>query len=203
MKKAETILNNLKRRHYDAYFCNNTEEMKAIVRQLIPEGSTITWGGSDTIRATGLTTMLKQGNYCVYDRDEAPTPEVREEIYRKAFSCDYYLASVNAMSEDGVIVNIDGNGNRVAALTWGPRHVIFVVGKNKVCPDVEAAIKRARTIAAPLNIRRFDLDTPCKRTGSCHDCKSPDSICTYISLQRLSHPAGRTIVILVDEELGY
>jgi len=177
--------------------------MKKKVMQLIPEGSSITWGGSDSIRSSGLTTILKQSNYVVYDRDEAKTDEERNQIYRKAFECDYYLASANAISEDGVIVNIDGNGNRLAALTWGPQHVIFIVGMNKVCQDVNAAIKRARSVAAPINMQRFNLTAPCKQSGPCHDCNSPDSICTYISLQRLSHPAGRSIVILVDDDLGY
>jgi len=177
--------------------------MKAKVSQLIPQGSSITWGGSDSIRSTGLTTLLKNGKYNVYDRDEAQTNEERERIYRKAFECDYYLTSANAISEDGVIVNIDGNGNRVAAQTWGPRHVIFIIGMNKVCQDVDAAIKRARSTAAPINMQRFELTAPCKQSGTCHNCKSPDSICTYISFQRLSHPAGRSIVVLVGEDLGY
>lgn len=200
---AATLIRHLKQRHYDAYYCHDTKELLKQVKELIPEGSSITWGGSDTIRTTGVTTMLKEGNYKVYDRDEAKTSDEKTAIYRKAFECDYYLASANAISEDGVIVNIDGNGNRVAAITWGPKHVIFIVGMNKVCQDVDAAIKRARSIAAPLNMARFNLNTPCSKDGTCHDCKSPDSICNYVSIQRMSHPDGRHIVILVDEDLGY
>jgi hypothetical protein len=173
------------------------------VKELIPEGSSISWGGSMSIRTTGIMTMLKGGNYCVYDREDAHTEEDKLRIYRKAFECDYYLASANAISEDGVIVNIDGNGNRVAAITWGPKHVIFVIGLNKVCQDVDAAIKRARSIAAPINMARFDFKTPCQIDGTCHDCLSPDSICNYVSIQRMSHPAHRHIVLLVDELLGY
>lgn len=202
-KLAATIIRHLKQRHYDGYYCHNTEELLARVKSLIPEGSTITWGGSDTIRSTGVTAMLKNGNYRVFDRDDARNDEERTAIYRKAFECDYYLASVNAMSEDGVIVNIDGNGNRVAAITWGPRHVIFIVGMNKICQDVDSAIKRARSVAAPTNMARFNLNTPCSKDGTCHDCKSPDSICNYVSIMRMSHPAGRHIVILVNEDLGY
>ena len=137
---AATLIRHLKQRHYDAYYCHDTNELLEKVKSLIPEGSTITWGGSDSIRSTGVTTMLKDGNYRVFDRDEATTDDERVAIYRKAFECDYYLASANAISEDGVIVNIDGNGNRVAAITWGPKHVVFVVGLNKVCQDVDAAI---------------------------------------------------------------
>ena len=124
-------------------------------------------------------------------------------MYLKAFDCQYYLASVNAMSEDGQMVNIDGNGNRVAAITWGPEHVILVVGLNKVCQDLDAAIKRARSTAAPVNMARFQLPTPCQTDGTCHNCLSPDSICNYISIQRMSHPAHRHIVLLVGESLGY
>lgn len=200
---ATTLIRHLKQRHYDAYYFHDTNELLEKVKSLIPEGSTITWGGSDSIRSTGVTTMLKDGNYRVFDRDEATTDDEKVAIYRKAFECDYYLASANAISEDGVIVNIDGNGNRVAAITWGPKHVVFVVGLNKVCQDVDAAIKRARSVAAPINMARFNLNTPCSKDGTCHDCKSPDSICNYVSIQRMSHPAGRHIVLLVGEDLGY
>lgn len=200
---AERLLKNLRRRHYNAFFCRNAEELRAQVAALVPEGSSITWGGSDSIRSTGVAQMLKEGNYEVYDRDDVQTADEKVRIYRKAFECDYYLSSVNAMSEDGVLVNIDGNGNRVAAITWGPSHVILVVGLNKVCQDTDAAIKRARSTAAPINMARFGFATPCQKDGSCHDCLSEDSICNYISIQRMSHPAGRHTVILVDEELGY
>ncbi len=200
---AERVIKGLKRRHYNAFYCRDREELLSKVSALIPAGSSITWGGSMTIRDTGITTMLANGPYEVYDRDKVTTEEDKQRIYRKAFEVDYYLASVNAMSEDGVLVNIDGNGNRVAAITWGPKNVIFVVGMNKICQDTDAAIKRARSTAAPINSMRFTMDTPCQADGTCHDCLSPDSICTYISIQRLSRPAGRHTVILVDEELGY
>ncbi len=200
---AERVIKSLKRRHYNAFYCHDREELLSRVRALIPAGSSITWGGSMTIRDTGVTTMLANGPYEVYDRDMVTTEEDKLRIYRKAFEVDYYLASVNAMSEDGVIINIDGNGNRVAAITWGPKNVVFVVGMNKICQDTDAAIKRARSTAAPINSMRFTMDTPCQADGICHDCLSSDSICTYISIQRLSRPAGRHTVILVDEELGY
>ncbi len=200
---AERVIKSLKRRHYNAFYCRDREELLSKVSALIPAGSSITWGGSMSIRDTGITTMLANGPYEVYDRDKVTTEEDKQRIYRKAFEVDYYLASVNAMSEDGVLVNIDGNGNRVAAITWGPKNVIFVVGMNKICQDTDAAIKRARSTAAPINSMRFTMDTPCQADGTCHDCLSPDSICTYISIQRLSRPAGRHTVILVDEELGY
>lgn len=200
---AELLLNRLKRRHYEAYFCHDAGEVLDKLKALIPENSTVTWGGSDTIRSLGVTDMLKAGNYEVYDRDDVTTTEDKLRVYRKAFGCDFYLSSVNAISEDGVIVNIDGNGNRVAAITWGPKHVVLIIGLNKVCQDTDAALKRARSTAAPVNMSRFDFETLCQKDGVCHNCLSPDSICNYISIQRMSHPAGRHIVILVDQELGY
>ena len=202
-KLAAKLIKNLERRHYNAYFCKTKEEAINIITDMIPKGATVAWGGSMTIRDLGLTAKLKAGDYEIYDRDDVNTLEDKIRMYRKAFECDYYLSSVNAISEDGVIVNIDGNGNRVAAITWGPEHVILVVGLNKVCQDVDAAIKRARSEAAPINMARFDLNTPCQKDGTCHDCLSPDSICNYISIQRMSHPAKRHTVVLVDESLGY
>ena len=200
---ASRMIRNLERRHFEAYYCRTAEEIKDKVKELIPEGSSITWGGTMTIRDLGIPAALKSCNYVVYDRDEATTAEEKEAIYKKAFDADYYLSSVNAISEDGVIVNIDGNGNRVAAITWGPRRVIFVVGLNKVAQDVGAALQRARSTASPINAARFDIDTPCRKDGVCHNCNSAQSICNYIHFLRNSHPERRHIVILTGLELGY
>lgn len=200
---AEKLMKNLKRRHYECYYCKTAADIREKVSQLIPEGNSVSWGGSMSIRDTGVTKMLKEGNYVVFDRDDVTTAEDKVRIYRKAFECDYYLASVNAMSEDGIMVNIDGNGNRVAAITWGPERVILIVGTNKVCQDLDAAVKRARSTAAPVNMARFNLKTPCQTDGTCHNCLSEESICNYVSIQRMSHPAGRHIVILTDEPVGY
>lgn len=202
---AEKLVGNLKQRHYDAFYCHTAQEAVEKITGMIPEGSSVTWGGSMTIRDMGLTRALhNKERLDIWDRDLAPDRETAQEIYRRAFYADYYLSSVNAMSEDGEIVNIDGNGNRVAAITFGPKHVILVVGINKVAQNLEAAISRARSLAAPVNMMRFaDLNTPCKHDGTCHDCKSPDSICNYIQIMRNSHPTGRHIVVIVGEELGY
>lgn len=151
----------------------------------------------------GLTKALHERDLKIFDRDEAKTRDEAQQIYHEAFSCDYYLSSVNAISEDGVIVNIDGNGNRVAAITFGPKHVIFVVGLNKVAQDVQSALARARSTASPINAARFDIKTPCQIDGICHNCNSPESICNYIHFMRNSHPAGRHTVVLVGEDLGY
>ena len=157
-----------------------------------------------TVRDMDIPKMLQErGTLKVWDRDKVETPEEKQEMYLRAFQADYYLSSANAITEDGVIVNIDGNGNRVAAITWGPQHVIFVVGMNKVAQDPEAALKRARSTAAPINAARFDIQTPCQLDGQCHNCNSPQSICNYIHFLRNSSKPGRIIVILVGENLGY
>ena len=136
------------------------------------------------------------------DRDLVKTPQEKQDMYLKAFSADVYLSSANAISEDGVIVNIDGNGNRVAAITWGPKKVIFVIGLNKVAQTVQDALARARSTASPTNAARFDIKTPCQIDGVCHNCNSPQSICNYVHFLRNS-PHGRHTVVLVGENLGY
>ena len=194
----------MQRRHFDAYYCATASEAKAKVNELIPDGASVTWGGTMTVRDMDIPKMLQErGMLKVWDRDKVETPEEKQEMYLCAFQADYYLSSANAITEDGVIVNIDGNGNRVAAITWGPQHVIFVVGMNKVAQDPEAALKRARSTAAPINAARFDIQTPCQLDGQCHNCNSPQSICNYIHFLRNSSKPGRIIVILVGENLGY
>ena len=154
---AQTIIKNLKRRHIEGCYCATAEEAVKKVSELIADGSSVTWGGTMTVRDLGIPQYLKdRGTLEVLDRDLAETPEDKQDIYLKAFSADVYLSSANAISEDGVIVNIDGNGNRVAAITWGPKKVIFVIGLNKVAQNVEAALARARSTASPINAARFD-----------------------------------------------
>ncbi len=198
------MVKSLEHRHFDAYYCATAEEAKEKVSSLIPDGSSVTWGGTMTVRDLGIPQLLKDRNTLqVWDRDAVESPEEKQAIYLRAFQADYYLSSANAISEDGVIVNIDGNGNRVAAITWGPKHVIFVIGMNKVAQDAEAALKRARSTASPINAARFDIQTPCQLDGQCHNCHSPQSICNYIHFLRNSSKPGRIIVILVGENLGY
>lgn len=202
-KLAQKLVKNLERRHYNAYFCKTAADAANLVSQLIPDHSSVTWGGSMTIRNGGITEKLHQRNLNILDRDLVATRQEAAEIYLKAFTCDFYLTGINAISEDGVIVNIDGNGNRVAAITFGPKHVIMVAGLNKVAQNVDAAIARARSTAAPINAARFDINTPCSIDGTCHNCNSADCICNYIHIMRNSHPAKRHTVILVGENLGY
>lgn len=200
---AQTIIKNLKRRHIEGFYCATTEEAVKKVSDLIADGSSVTWGGTMTVRDLGIPQYLKdRGTLEVLDRDLAETPEDKQVIYLKAFSADVYLSSANAISEDGVIVNIDGNGNRVAAITWGPKKVIFVIGLNKVAQNVEAALARARSKASPINAARFEINTPCHTDGVCHNCNSPQCICNYVHFLRNS-PQGRHTVVLVGEALGY
>lgn len=201
---ADSLIKNLHRRHIQACYCPTAAEAIQQVMGLIDKGNTVTWGGSMTIRDLGITRAVKERNDLnVIDREDATSPEEVREMYLKAFSADVYLTSANAISEDGVIVNVDGNGNRVAAITWGPKKVIFVVGLNKVAPTVEAALARARGIASPTNAMRFDIKTPCQTDGSCHNCNSPDSICSYVHFLRNSRQPGRHVVVLVGEDSGY
>lgn len=200
---AKTIIKNLQRRHIEGFYCPSGEEAVKKVSELIADGSTVTWGGTMTVRDLGIPEYLKgRGTLEIIDRDLAETLEERQAMYLRAFSADVYLSSANAISEDGVIVNIDGAGNRVAAITWGPKKVIFVIGLNKVTQTVEAALSRARGTASPINSARFDIKTPCKADGVCHNCNSPECICNYVHFLRNS-PKGRHTVILVGENLGY
>ncbi|MBR4699806.1 MAG: lactate utilization protein [Prevotella sp.] len=200
---ATTLIKNLHRRHIEAFYCATGAEAVRQVSELIEDGNSVTWGGTMTVRDLGIPDFLRsRGTLEVLDRDLAETPEEKQDIYLKAFSADVYLTSANAISEDGVIVNVDGNGNRVAAITWGPKKVIFVIGLNKVAQSVEAALSRARGTASPVNAARFDIKTPCQVDGACHNCNSADSICNYVHFLRNS-PKGRHVVVLVGENLGY
>ncbi len=200
---AQTLIKNLKRRHIEGFYCATADDAVKKVSELIADGSSVTWGGTMTVRDLGIPEVLKRrGTLEVLDRDLVETPEEKQAMYLRAFSTDVYLTSANAISEDGVIVNIDGNGNRVAAITWGPKKVIFVIGLNKVAQNVEAALARARSTASPINAARFDIKTPCQTDGTCHNCNSAESICNYVHFLRTS-PKERHVVVLVGEELGY
>ena len=202
-KAAGKVIKNLARRNIEAFYCPTARETVEKVLEMIPQGSSVTWGGSMSIRDIGIpAALVRAGRYEVYDRDKAPDRAAATEIYLKAFTCDYYLSSANAITEDGVIVNIDGTGNRVAAITFGPRNVVFVIGMNKLTQDIDSALARARSLAAPVNTARFDIQTPCKIDGVCHNCLSDDCICNYIHYLRHS-PKGKHKVILVGESIGY
>ena len=200
---ANRVVKNLESRNMEAYFVKTKEEALKKALELIPEGSSISWGGTASAKEIGLLDAVHEGNYEVYDREEARTPELRNEIAHKALDCDFFIGSTNALAENGVMVNIDGNANRVAAFAFGPKNVLLIVGMNKVVKSEEDAMSRARNEAAPINAQRFGLDTPCSKNGMCYDCKSPDCICCQILITRYSRAAKRIKVILVDENLGF
>jgi len=199
-KLSAKIIEGLKSRNMDGYYAATREEALDIALKLIPEGSTVTMGGGMSVHEIGLVSALSSGNYNFIDRDKA---EDKRAAMLMAYDADYFLSGSNAITEDGVLVNIDGNANRVSAICQGPKNVLFIVGMNKVCKDVDSAMKRARNVAAPVNAQRFGLKTPCSVTGSCMDCKSPDTICCQFLITRFSRHPGRIKVILVGESLGF
>ena len=201
-KAGPAVAEAMKKRGFDAYYVSTAEEARAKALELIPEGSTVSWGGSVTIDKIGLKQAVIEGGYEVINRDEAKTPEERTEFMRKGLTCDVFLMSANAVSEDGQMVNIDGNGNRVAALCFGPKEVIVIAGMNKVAGSLEEAYVRARRFAAPVNAQRFDFETPCSKTGMCADCLSPQCICSQMVVTRRTS-SGRIKVILVGDDLGF
>lgn len=202
-KRGALMVKNLRSRHFDAYYCANKEEALAKALELIPEGVSVGWGGAQSAEDIGLLEAVRKGPYQAIDRDTAKSPVERVKIMKQALLADVFIAGANALSLDGQMVSIDGNGNRVAAIVYGPDSVIIIAGMNKVVATLPDAITRARTIAAPMNKQRFNLDTPCEVTGACGDCKSESCICNQILITRNSKPAGRIKVILVGEELGF
>ena len=197
---AEKVIKGLESRNMTGYYAETSEEALQMALELIPEGASVGMGGCMSAKEIGLTDALRNGSYDFIDRDATLN---KREAMLATYDADYFIASANAMTEDGVIINIDGNANRVSAIAQGPRYVVFIVGMNKICKDVDHAMKRARNVAAPINSQRFGLSTPCTRTGSCMDCKSPDTICCQILITRYSRHEGRIHVILVNEDLGY
>ncbi len=197
---AEKVIKGLESRNMQGSYASSGEEALSIALSLIPERSTVAMGGAMSAHEIGLVEALKTGNYNFIDRDKA---EDKRAAMLAAYEADYFLSSVNAMTDDGILVNIDGNSNRVSAICQGPKHVIFIVGMNKVCGDLDGAMKRARNVAAPINAQRFGLSTPCAKTGKCMDCKSPDTICCQFLITRFSRHAGRIHVILVNDNLGF
>ena len=197
---AQKVIKGLESRNMSGYYAADREEALKIALELIPEQSSVTMGGAMSAHEIGLVEALKNGNYNFIDRD---AEEDKRAAMLKAYDADYFLTSANAITEDGVMVNIDGNSNRVSAIAQGPKHVIAIVGMNKVCDDVDGAMKRARNVAAPINAQRFGLSTPCAKTGSCMNCKSPDTICCQFLITRYSRHEGRIHVILVNDSLGF
>ena len=202
-KRGAILVKNLKSRHFDAYYCSTKEEALEKALSLIPAGVSVGWGGCVSCQQIGLLDAVRAGEYKALDRDKCNTPEERDNLMHQCLLADTFLTGANAISLDGQMVNIDGNGNRVAAIIYGPRQVIVVAGMNKVVDTLDAAITRARTVAAPINQQRFGLPNPCTATGSCADCKSETCICNHIVVTRHCRPVGKIKFILVGEDLGF
>ena len=202
-KRAEILVKNLRSRHFDACYCATKEDALEKALSLIPQGATVGWGGATSAQQIGLMEALHQGDYCPIDRDRCQTPEERQQAMTQAMTADVFVTGANALSLDGQMVNIDGMGNRVAAIIYGPKTVLVIAGMNKVEETLEKAVNRARTVAAPINQQRFMGDTPCSKTGVCGDCKSESCICNQIVITRHCRPVNRIRFILVGEELGF
>lgn len=202
-KQAETIIKNLEKRNMEGFYFETAAECTQAILQSIPADSVISWGGSESIKESGLMDGIYNGNYKLIDRFAATTPEESRALYAQTVLSDYYLMSSNAITLDGELINIDGNGNRVACLIQGPRHVVLVVGMNKVVTDVESGIARVRNLASPPNAIRLNKNIPCAVTGTCHDCLAPECFCNQVVITRRSGHTGRIKVYLVGESLGY
>ena len=199
---AQKVIKGIDSRNMRGYYAATKEEAKELALSMIPEGSTVTMGGAVSAHEIGLIKALKEGNYNYIDRAAAAGPDKRAAELA-AYTADVFLSSVNAITEEGILVNIDGNSNRVSAIAYGPEKVVMIVGMNKVCNDVDSALKRARNVAAPINAQRFGLSTPCSVTGACSDCKSPDNICCQFLITRFSNKKDRIHIILVNDTLGF
>ena len=196
------VVEALIKRHFEAYYISDSKDVAAKVLELIPAGACVSWGGTTTVDQLGIKRVLADKGYNLIDRDTAKTPEEREELMHKALNSDFFLMSSNAITEDGELFNIDGKGNRVAALCYGPKNILIIAGMNKIVPDMDAAYDKVRNYTSPVNAMRFCDATPCAKTGLCGDCLSPQSICAQFVETRICKPDGRIKVILVGEDLG-
>lgn len=201
---ADTVIKNLQKRQIEGYYCPTSKEAVKLANDLIASNSTVSFGGSMTLSECGMMdTLTSRKDITLYNRNTAKSPEEIADIYHKALSADYYFMSCNAISATGELVNIDGTGNRVAALIYGPEHVIILAGMNKVTPDLASAMARAKNTATSPNAIRLNRETPCATTGICHDCQSPDCICANTVITRRGQIPNRIHVILIGENLGY
>ncbi len=201
---ANTMIKNFAKRNMEAFYCDNKEEAVALAMEFMKDGGTVGMGGTETVKEIGLVDVIKETPSLHFiDRNIAKTPEEKRAIYLETLAADYFLMSSNAITIDGELINIDGNGNRVACLIYGPEHVIIIAGMNKVVDDVDSGIARTQNVAAPANAARLGTRTPCASLGHCGDCQSQDCMCGQIVITRRSKHDGRIKVILVGEELGF
>ena len=202
-KRAKRVIAALKANNMEGWYLPDAAGVREFVEKLIPEGAVVSSGGSMTLAETGVIDLLGSGRYQYLDRSKATTGEEIGRLYRQAFSADWYLASANAITEAGEIYNVDGNSNRVAAITFGPANVLLVAGCNKIVKDLAAAKERVEAIAAPANTVRLSCATPCAVTGKCEHCHSPARICCTTTIHSFQRIPGRIKVLLVGEPLGF
>ncbi|MBQ7646868.1 MAG: lactate utilization protein [Clostridia bacterium] len=197
---AEKTIKGLQSRNMSGYYAKDKETALKIALEIIPKGACVTMGGCMSAQEIGLVDAIRSGEYNFIDRGAYTD---KRAAMLDAYDADVFISSANAMTDDGIMINIDGNANRVSAIAQGPKKVLFIVGMNKICPDTDTAMKRARNVAAPANAQRFGLSTPCSSTGKCFDCKSPDTICCQFLITRFSRHKDRIHVILVNDNLGF
>lgn len=202
--KIERTIKALEENNMNGYYARTREDLIDKIKELVDEGAMVTCGGSETLFKTSIIDHLRSGRYDFLDRyKEGITREEVTEIFRQAFLADAYFVSSNAITEDGEIYNVDGNGNRVAAMLFGPDKVIIVCGVNKIVKDLDAAIERNRELAAPMNTKRLNKKTPCAKVGYCMDCRSPERICNEYTLIKRQRDKDRIHVIFLNENLGF
>lgn len=200
---GETLVKQFKKQNMEAFYCATKEEAKEKILSMIPNGSSVTWGGTESMEEAGVCEAIRQGDYEFIDRKKAKTPEESRALYGQIVCADYFLTSSNAFTKDGILVNIDGASNRVACIAHGPAHVIFLISMDKLCANVDEAIDRIHTHACPPNALRVKANTPCSKTGVCADCLSPDCICCQTLITRFSRMPDRIKVVLCGEKLGF
>lgn len=201
--KINRTLEALRKNNMEGYLINTENELIHKIQELVNEGSKVSFGGSMTLFETKIMEHLRSGRYELLDRyKEGLTADEIKEIYRKSFFCDAYFTSTNAITEEGELYNVDGNGNRVAAMLYGPDKVIVIAGVNKIVKDINEAIYRVENLAAPVNAKRLNRKTPCTVTGKCMNCNSPERICREYTVIRKPVP-NRIFVLLLNEEYGY
>ncbi|NLI32300.1 MAG: lactate utilization protein [Deltaproteobacteria bacterium] len=206
-KRLAEVKEALEGNNFEVFIAESVSEaVKIVLEEVLPKlgAKSVSWGGSMTFPATGLYEVLKKSaDMEVLDTyDRSLPPEMMIERRRQALLVDLFITGTNAVTETGKLVNLDMIGNRVAGITFGPRHVIILVGRNKIVPELEDAMFRIKNYAAPINSMRLDKKTPCAATSFCEECKSPDRICNYWAITEKSYPKGRIKIVLINEDLG-
>lgn len=203
-KLADTMIQNLRKRNMEGFYCEDREAARELAMEMMKEGGTVGFGGSVTLDETGILKAVEEKEgLTLIDRRKAKTPEETREVFFQTVASDYFLMSTNAIAIDGELINIDGKGNRLACLVYGPKNVIIIAGMNKVTADTDSGIKRVQNVSSPANAAVFDSKTPCGITGHCGSCHSPQTMCCQVVITRHSRFDGRIKVILVGEELGH